>query len=101
MIDFTIPERFAIVGILFRIMEADQIVNTREVEFMDKMLAEFKITESDIDIIDTYEYEQCCTIVRSMDADKKQTAMKIFVEMAKCDGHIDPRELKTIEDLWK
>lgn len=99
MTEFTIHERFAIINILSRIMEADHIIDPREVAFMDKILLEFKISESNIAAINSYEFEQCRSIIQSMTADKKQTVINLFLEMAKCDGYEDPREIKLIESL--
>jgi uncharacterized tellurite resistance protein B-like protein len=97
--NFTIYERFAIINILSRIMEADNIIDPNEVAFMDKVLADLKITESDIAIINSYEFEQCQSIIKSMDAEHKRAAIDLFLSMAKCDGYADPRELEIIESL--
>jgi uncharacterized tellurite resistance protein B-like protein len=99
MTNFTISERFAIINILSKIMEADHIIHPNEVAFMDKTLAEFEISESDIATINLYEFEQCRSIIQSLDADKKETAINLFVEMANCDGYADPRELEIIKSL--
>jgi uncharacterized tellurite resistance protein B-like protein len=99
MTEFTISERFAIINILSKIMEADHIIDPHEVAFMDKTLAEFEISESDIATINSYDFEQCRTIIQSLDVDKKQSAINLFLEMARCDGYTDPRELEIIESL--
>jgi uncharacterized tellurite resistance protein B-like protein len=78
-------------------MEADHIIDPREVKFMDKIFLEFEIAESDIATINSYEFEQCRSIIQSMSVDKKQNAIKLFLEMAKCDGYVDPREIELIE----
>jgi uncharacterized tellurite resistance protein B-like protein len=97
MTEFTLHERFAIINILSKIMEADHIIDPREVEFMNKIFLEFEISESDIATINSFEFEQCRSIIRSMAVDKKQNAINLFLEMAKCDGYVDPREIELIE----
>jgi hypothetical protein len=99
MKELTISERFAIINILSKIMEADHIIDPHEVAFMDRTLAEFKISESDISVINTYDFEQCKIIIRSMCSEKKRIAINLFLDMAKCDGYADPRELKIIESF--
>jgi hypothetical protein len=99
MTNFTIAERFAIINVLSKIMEADHIIAPNEIAFMDKTLAEFEISESDIATINSYEFEQCRTIIQALDKGKKQIALDMFLEMSKCDGYADPRELEIIDSL--
>ena len=100
--NFTIyskTEQFAIVSILILIMEADGVIDPNEVKFLNHILSTFNISESELEIISSYDFNQCREILSSMGAAELTDAKSIFTEMAKCDGYADPRELEFINNL--
>lgn len=92
-------EQFAIVSILIMIMEADGVVDPNEVKFLNGVLSSFNISESELEIISSYDFNQCQKVLSSMKEDELANAKSIFIEMAECDGYADPRELEIIERL--
>ncbi|MBD5238839.1 MAG: hypothetical protein HDS64_03590 [Bacteroidales bacterium] len=96
---FNKQERFAIVSVLIRIMEADGIIDPREVKFMDGVLADLHISEREMEIIQEYELGQDIAIIKQLSDEKLIAAKELFINMAKCDGYADPRELQIISTI--
>ena len=96
---FNKQERYAIVSVLIRIMEADGIIDPREVKFMDGVLADLHISEREMEIIQEYELGQDIAIIKQLSDEKLIAAKELFINMAKCDGYADPRELQIISTI--
>lgn len=96
---FNKQERFAIVSVLIRIMEADGIIDPREVKFMDGVLADLHISEREMEIIQEYDLGQDIAIIKQLSDEKLIAAKELFINMAKCDGYADPRELQIISTI--
>ena len=47
--EFTDNEKYAIIAILTSIMEADTIIHSKEIEFMDEMMEKLNIRINDLD----------------------------------------------------
>lgn len=92
-------QKFAIVSILIIIMDADGVIDPNEVKFLNGVLSSFHISESELEIINSYDFNQCKKILSSMAAEELATAKSIFTQMAECDGYADPRELEIIKHL--
>lgn len=92
-------EQFAIVSILILIMEADGVIDPNEEKFLNRILSTFKITESELEIISSYSFNQCREILCGMGSEELTHAKLIFTEMAKCDGYADSRELEIINRI--
>lgn len=92
-------EQFAIVSILIMIMEADGVIDPNEVKFLNGVLSSFNISESELEIISSYDFNQCQKILSSLASFELAIAKSILIEMAECDGYADPRELEIIERL--
>ncbi|MBD5371831.1 MAG: hypothetical protein HDR75_00565 [Bacteroides sp.] len=96
---FNKQERYAIVSVLIRIMEADGIIDPREVKFMDGVLADLHISEREMEIIQEYDLGQDIAIIKQLSDEKLIAAKELFINMAKCDGYADPRELQIISTI--
>lgn len=92
-------QQFAIVSILIMIMEADGIIDPNEIKFLNGILTSFKISESELETINDYDFSQCQKILSGMAAEELTTVKSIFTEMAECDGYADPKELEIINRL--
>ena len=92
-------EQFAIVLILILIMEADGVIDPNEEQYLNRILLTFNISESELEIISSYSFNQSREILSGMGESKLMYAKSIFIEMAKCDGYADPRELEIIDKL--
>lgn len=99
MINYTIDEKRIIVAILIAIMEADGIIDPHETDFLDNIISSFGMNEDNLDSIDEFDFNEIIANFKKFDEQKKSNAISIFIDMAKCDGFADPRELKIIESL--
>lgn len=99
MINYTIDEKRIIVAILIAIMEADGIIDPHETDFLDNIISSFEMNEDNLDSIDEFDFNEIIANFKKFDEQKKSNAISIFIDMAKCDGFADPRELKIIESL--
>lgn len=99
MINYNIDEKRIIVAILIAIMEADGIIDPHETDFLDNIISSFEMNEDNLDSIDEFDFNEIIANFKKFDEQKKSNAISIFIDMAKCDGFADPRELKIIESL--
>lgn len=99
MVNYNIDEKRIIVAILVSIMEADGIIDPHETDFLDNIITSFGMTEDDMDSMDEFDFNEIIVNFKKIDKQKKADAIALFVDMAKCDGYADPRELKIIESL--
>ena len=99
MTNLNIAEKRIIFAILIAIMEADGIIDPYETEFLDNIFASFGMKDTDLDSIDELDITETINEFRLFSTDKKDYAIDIFMDMAKCDGFVDPREMKIIDTL--
>ena len=99
MNNFTSEEQRIIVAILIAIMEADGIIDPHETEFLDNVIKQFHLSQDELDQISEFDINLVMQNFKKFDKEKKETAIALFVGMAKCDGFADPRELRIIENL--
>ena len=92
-------EKRTIVAILILIMEADGIIDPHETKFLERIIDSFDLSYDDIDQMDDCDFNTIIDKFSNFDEAKKDDSREIFMEMAKCDGYADPRELKIIADL--
>ena len=97
MINLTILEKRIIFRILNLIMKADFVINPTEVEFLDMIFDSFQMEFSEFDHMEDVELEELINGFSLFPAETKEYAKKLFMEMAECDGYVDPREAKLIE----
>lgn len=101
MINLNISEKRVIFRILNLIMKADCVINPAEVEYLDKIFDSFQMELSEFDHMEDVELEELINSFSLFPAETKKYAKKLFMEMAECDGFVDPREIdviNTIED---
>ena len=92
-------EKRVIFYILSLIMKADNILNPAEVEFLDKIFKKFELDICEFDHMDNLSFDELYKEYALFPTETKTYAQKLFVEMAKCDGYVDPRELTIIQKL--
>lgn len=97
--NLTIQEKRIIYQILILIMKADMITKVEETEFLDSVFNDFNLSIDEFDHMDDVDMDYLVKKFASFADVKKQYAHKLFIDMAKCDGYADPRELKIIELL--
>lgn len=96
---FSLSEKRTIYQILTLIMKADFILNPAEVSFLDRVFEEFNMSIDEFDHMEDVEFEELVSAYSLFSEDKKEYAKRLFMEMAECDGYIDPREVAIIKKL--
>ena len=99
MSNLTILEKRIIFRILNLIMKADFVINPAEVEYLDKIFDSFQMKLSEFDHMEDVELEELKKGFSLFAAETKEYAKKIFMEMAECDGYVDPREIDVIQSI--
>ena len=96
---FNKQEKYAIVSVLIKIMEADGIIDPHEVDFLDGVLVDLSISEPEMEIIQEYDLGQDIAIIKQLSNEKLNAAKELFINMANCDCYDDQRELQMINTL--
>jgi uncharacterized tellurite resistance protein B-like protein len=96
---FNIHEKKIIIAILIAIMYADGVIHPNETEYLDSVINAFGLNLNDLDCIDDWDFSLIKKEFKSFNDDKKRTAINMFLEMSKCDGYADPREIEIIKNL--
>lgn len=99
MVNLTLLEKRIIFRILNLIMKADFIINPAEVEYVDKIFDSFQLELSEFDHMEDIELEELITGFSFFSNETKEYAKKLFMEMAECDGYVDPREMELIQTI--
>lgn len=95
----TINEKYAIIAILSDIMKADGIIHPKEEEYLNSIYKAFSVTINDLEDIadmDGIHAKQC---IEGMSCENKEYVRSLFIEMAKRDGYIHPKEMRIIMSL--
>lgn len=96
---FSDNEKYAIVNMLTMIMEADNVIHPKEIEYMDSILKDFFITAADNEHMDNMDVNMCMCIIKAMSIEKRNLAKEILSTMVIVDGYSDPRETKLLDSL--
>ena len=84
---------------LILIMKADMILKPEESDFLDQVFENFELSIEEFDHMDDIDLDYLVKEFSKFEEEKKNYARQLCVQMAKCDGFVDPRELKIIELL--
>lgn len=95
--DFNKSEQHAVISVLIAIMEADGVIHPNETSYLNKVLTDFSISESEIEEIPAFDPVLTTMVLKGMAENNKEAARQLFVDMAKCDGYTDPREIEIIK----
>lgn len=97
--EFSSIEKMAIIFFLNKIMEADSIIDPREVSFLDEMYGRLAVKEEDISRLEMMDLEYSKSIISRLPVEKLQFAKESFAGMALSDDYYDPRERALIDSL--
>ena len=98
--DLTLEEKRIIFYILVQIMEADAIEAPAEIAFLNSIFQEFNLNITEFDHMDNLvAFQYLRREFSKFSQEKKDYSKKLFLQMANCDGHIDPREEALINKL--
>lgn len=98
--EFTDNEKYTIIAILTLIMEADTIIHSKEIEFMDKMMERLNIRVNDLDHMEINDLNLVKTNILAMPLNKQQIVKDWVQTMAEIDGNIDSREADVINQIF-
>ena len=99
MRNLNISEKRIIFRILNLIMKADFVINPAEIKYLDNIFNEFGFDYQEFDHMEDLDFEELLRDFSQFTPEKKQYAHKLFLEMAECDGFVDPREIKVIDSF--
>lgn len=95
--ELTLDEKRIIFQILIYIMKADLVEDSNEIRFLDKIFHDFELSISEFDHMELMDLDYLKRKFATFQDEKKTYARKLFYDMAKCDGYVDPRELAIFE----
>lgn len=101
MNNFTPYEQRIIVAILIAIMDADGIIDPNETVFLNNIINTFGMPQEELDQLSEYDLNLVIQDYQKFELQKKEAAVKLFIDMAKCDGYAHPKELEIIAALGK
>ena len=96
---FTEEEKRTIVSILILIMEADNVIHPKEVEYINCVFDDFGLSSAEFDHMEMIDFNLLKQQFDKLTISKKQIAKKMFLKMAGVDGFVDYREQKIIDEL--
>ena len=80
-------------------MKADFVINPAEVEYLDNIFNSFQLELSEFDHMEDVELGELINGFSFFSDETKEYAKKLFLEMAECDGYVDPREMELIQTI--
>lgn len=101
MTEFNQYEKRIIIAIMIAIMEADGVIDHHETEYLDRVISDFNMSDTELDTLDELDFNQAVADYKLFDSSKKEKAGAMFMAMARCDGYADPRELNIIKSLGR
>ncbi len=99
MLTYSDIEKCTIINLLTNIMEADSIIHPKEVEFMNQIMKSLNYTILNLDYGHEKDIFLNKRIFHSMTYDKQEEIKSLMIQMAECDGYIDPREQEIINNM--
>ena len=99
MSQFSEHEKRTILHLLTMIMEADSVINPKEVEYIKSVMKDFGLSSAEFDHMEMLDFDVLKNEFEMMDVEKQNMAKEYFVKMSKVDGFIHKSELKIINDL--
>lgn len=97
----TTNEKFAIIAVLSEIMKADGIIHPKEEEYINCIYRVFGVTINDLEDIGNLDGIQAKYILDGMIDEKRKYVRNLFLEMAKRDGYVHPKEMQLINSLFR
>lgn len=97
--NISIQAKRIIFQILILIMKADLITKQEELDYLDKVFKDFQLTIDEFDHMDDVDKDYLVKEFSLLDNEQKDYGKKLFLEMASCDGFVDPREMAIINEL--
>lgn len=94
MEELTHDAKIAILSILNDIVNADNIVNDVEVEYMNEIAHSFELADNYMDEVNNLVTLQALAIIRTLSADLKEKIAQMMGKMIIIDGDINYNEVK-------
>lgn len=100
VMDITLQAKRIIFQILVLIMRADSIIKEEEISFLNNVFTEFGLSYDEFDHMDDLDIDYLIREFALLPRDCKAYAKGLFLQMAQCDGFVDPREMAIINKLY-
>lgn len=96
---FSEQEKRTILQLLVMIMEADLVIHPNEVDYINSIREDFGLSSAEYDHMDMLDFDILKNDFAKMSVDKKNTAKRFFVDLAKADGNIHKNEQSLLDML--
>lgn len=96
---FSEQEKRTILQILTMIMEADEVIHHKEVEYINSLMKEFGLSSAEFDHMDMLDFDVLKKEFGIMNKENQKMAQEYFKTLAKIDGNIHINEKKIIKEL--
>ena len=98
--DLSVAEKRVIFYLLNMVLKADFIIRKEELDFLDEVFYMFELSIDEFDHMVNIDFDCLKNEFVSFPDDVKSYAKELFIAMAACDQHIDPREEALINSLY-
>lgn len=99
MIEYSATEKTTIISLLSLIMEADNVIHPKEIEYMDSVIKKLGITNNEYDHLEDLDLKMVSDAFKMMTEDKQNDVRLMCHTMSQIDGYVDPRETQVINML--
>lgn len=99
MIEYSQSEKTTIISLLSLIMEADNIIHPKEIEYMDSIIDKLGVSHLEYDHLEEIDLHAASNAFKMMDKDKQDDVRSMCHTMSEIDGFVDPRETRVINML--
>ena len=99
MSKFNENEKRTILQILIMIMEADEIIHPKEVEYIKTIMKDFGLSSAEFDHMDMLDFSVLKKEFGMMENDKRIIAKEYFMNLAKIDGNVHKNEQFLLDKL--
>lgn len=96
---FSEQEKRTILQLLTMIMEADTVINPKEVAYINSVVKDFGFSSAEFDHMDMLDFTVLKNEFGLMNIEKQHKAKEYFLKMAKADGYIHKNEISLLNDL--
>ncbi|TMM58484.1 TerB family tellurite resistance protein [Maribacter algarum] len=97
---FNIPEKLALVKMIYSVIIADRVVHKKEIQRMTDLTQRLNFDTSFIEQAQTLNTDESLAILDDMQKQKKQAVGQILHEVAKTDGFMHDNEMSFLLNIF-
>ncbi len=99
-VTFNIPEKMALVKMIYSVIIADRLVHKKEIQLMTNLTQRLNFDTSFIEQAQTMNTDESIAILDDMEKHKKQVVGRILHEVAKADGFVHDNEMTLLLNIF-